>query len=407
MASTLNTKQVANVLNETFASNLSQIATEINTQLTPNFDGTASTDGGTTKTVIKEDLSNIATIGKIVSEMTDSELKDSMNTFIIGIAKTYFDNRPLGKRTLGLQRSVQEFAGVVQRVKMNLMSVEDTDVYNLKKNTEYKKGLTWLGNDFSNRVYTKESSYRILYQIPLLMYKRSFNDINGIMGLVGMIEGTAERTADNKEYLLELALLSALAVNSTSKEVKLITLYNELTGIDLSANREKALTDKDFMTFASETIAELTSYIQNPNKKYGDGSVDTFVPFEDIRVTMLSKFAKNFQFGVIANTFNSEALQLPTYNEVPCWMGTGASMLPKLADVGKIISDKFDGTEDSIEIDNVVGLIYDYDAVAYVMEDDTVTTDWNGDGAFMTYYHNKLGKRIVDPRNTAIVVTMN
>lgn len=360
--------------------------------------------------LVNEDLSNIADFGKAVNALSQNDILDNMSQFVKGISATYYDMRMGEKRTLGLRRTREQFAGIIQRVKMELLKAESTDIYNLKKYSTtqkvYDRGLKYEGHDFDVRAFVKNVSYRVVHQISYKTYISSINDKNSIMSLVAMIEATAQKTLDTEEYALELAMVSAMIAGAKANEVALLTMYK--TDVDTSYTKtpEQALEDPIFKRWAGEVIAEIQSYALDPNKTYNDGSITTYVPASELKTILLTKFAKKYAFNVESDTFNMGKVSLKVDHLVNAWNGTDGKLYPKLAEVGKI-DVTLEGEDEPTVIENVIGVTFDEDACVYAEIDETVTSDWNGDGAFTTIYDNHLGDRIIDPRNTAIVFTLN
>lgn len=360
--------------------------------------------------LISEDLSNIADFGKAVNDLSQNDILDNMSQFVKGISATYYDMRMGDKRTLGLRRTREQFAGIIQRVKMELLKAESTDIYNLKKYSTtqkvYDRGLKWDGNNFDVRAFVKNVSYRVVHQISYKTYISSINDKNSIMSLVAMIEATAQKTLDIEEYALELAMVSAMIGGAKNNEVKLLTMYKTDIDTTYTKTASEALEDPKFMRWAGEVIAEIQGYALDPNKTYNDGSLTTYVPASELKTIMLNKFAKKYGFNLESDTFNMGKVSLKIDNIVNAWNGTNGALYPTLANVGKV-DVTLDGDDEATVINNVVAVTFDEDACVYAEIDETVTSDWNGDGAFTTVYDNHLGDRIIDPRNTAIVFTLN
>ena len=377
--------------------NLSQIATILNNELVPNITGA---------TQVAETLDNLVDFGKSASTLSQNDLLDLKNKFVSAVARTEFDTRALKKNGLGFRRTKEDFAGCIQRVKMDLMKAEDTDIYNLQKNKTYNRGQKWDGYNMDNKIFTESTAFRIVHQIPLKDFISAINSKTSMTSFVALIESTVRNTMNIEEYAMEIAMLVAGIANNSKNEVKLVTMYNALKGGNLNA--DTAQDDYEFLQWSTGAIIEMIKYLTDPNKKYNDGTITTFVPESDIRVTMLSKFDTKLKTHLLAPTFNDNYLTLKVDNTINSWCGVGESLFPTFADVSKIncTIDK-GGVSTPVQIENCIGCIYDYDGYAWCEEDMTITSDWNGDGAFSTIYENHLGKKIVDPRNTTVFFTLN
>lgn len=377
--------------------NLSQIANLLNNELVPNITGAAQ---------VTETLDNLVDFGKSASTLSQNDLLDLKNKFVSCVARTEFETRALKKNGLGFRRTKEDFAGCIQRVKMDLMKAEDTDIYNLQKNKTYNRGQKWDGYNMDNKIFTESTAFRIVHQIPLKDFISAINSKTSMTSFVALIEATVRNTMNLEEYAMEIAMLVAGIANNAKNEVKLVTMYNALKGGNLNA--DTAQDNYEFLQWSTGAIIEMIKYLTDPNKKYNDGTITTFVPESDIRVTMLSKFDTKLKTHLLAPTFHDNYLTLKVDNTINSWCGVGESLFPTFADVSKIncTIDK-GGVSTPVQIENCVCCIYDFDGYAWCDEDMTITSDWNGDGAFSTIYENHLGKKIVDPRNTTVFFTLN
>lgn len=354
---------------------------------------------------IAEDLSNIADFGKVLSTLEQADVIDNMNAFVRGIAGTYFDNRSIKKRTLGLRRTKEQFAGIIQRVKMDLMQAESTDIYALQKGKKYDRGLLWKGNNFDVRVFVKNVSYRVVHQYSFKDFISSMNTATGVMSFVAMIEATAQRTLDVEEYNLELAMVKAMIAQSPNK-IHLITEYKNRVDASYDKDGDEALDDADFMRWAGEMISELYGYATTPNKTYNDGTITTYCPEEDLKSIFLNKFIKKYAFNLESDTFNMGKVSFKVDEIVNAWQGTDGKVYPSLAEVGHI-DVILDGDDEETTVEACVGCIFDSDGCVFCDIDRYLSNDVNGDGAFNTVYDSHLGERIIDPRNTAIVLCLD
>lgn len=377
--------------------NLTQIATLLNNELVPNITGAEQ---------VTETLDNLVDFGKLASALSQNDLLDLKNKFVSAVARTEFDTRTLKKVGLGFRRTKEDFAGCIQRVKMDLMKAEDTDIYNLQKNKTYDKGLKWNGYDINNLIFIESTAFRIVHQIPLKDFISALNSKTSMTSFVALIESTVKNTMNIEEYAMEIAMLVAGISRNKKNEIKLLTMYNTETGGSLTA--ESALHDYEFLQWANGVIIEMRKYLTDPNKKYNDGTITTFVPEEDIRVVLLNKYATQMSTHLLASTYNEEYLKLKVDNTVNSWCGVGENLFPTFADVSKIdCTISLNGVSTPVQIENCIGCIYDNDGYAWCEEDMTTVSDWCGDGAFSTIYENHMGKKLVDPRNTTIFFTLN
>lgn len=141
-------------------------------------------------------------------------------------------------------------------------------------------------------------------------------------------------TIENKLKLAEEALVSTAVCTAMAADINggnvrnLLTEYNTLheddTGFE-ALTAAQALTDADFLKFASKEINQLISYMEDMSTAYNVNGYMTFTDRDNLVVEMLSDAAAAFDTYASADTFHNELIALPRYEKVNKWQFTGQS----------------------------------------------------------------------------------
>lgn len=374
----------------------SQISTILNQTLVPNVLGETTT--------IAEDLSNLADLGTAISALTADQLKDVTGSFVAGVAATKFDSRTFKKMVGGLYKDYTMWPGIIQKVKAGLMTVTDDITTNLQNNTSYDPNV-FHGFPIDVKVYTKDAGFELDWSIPHNMWKTAFQSPAELAKLVGFIENRAEQTINVQLFTLSLATLRALIAANGSKRIKLLTTYNATFGAQLTANQAEK--DADFLKWAAEVIENLRSAMTDISSKYNDGTVVTYSPLEDIKVTLLTKFANDIRFNLTSDIRRPEAVSFGEYDTVNFWQNSGNAMLPDITVNGQIKTNlDADGSAGDITIEKVVGVVYDQYAAGITAHEENVRSQYNGKGDFTNYFRSIPAQYFVDTRDSAVVLTL-
>ena len=128
---------------------------------------------------------------------------------------------------------------------------------------------------------------------------------------------------------MSTAVCTAMAADINGGNVRnLLTEYNTLheddTGFE-ALTAAQALTDADFLKFASKEINQLISYMEDMSTAYNVNGYMTFTDRDNLVVEMLADAAAAFDTYASADTFHNELIALPRYEKVNKWQFTGQS----------------------------------------------------------------------------------
>ena len=377
---------------------LTQIATLLNNTLVPNYLGEATT--------ISEDLSNVVELGTAIADLTGDEVQTFAKDFIVGVARNVFDTRSYRSETYGLMNDAREYGGVIQRVKSKLLSASDSPIWSLTSGQDYFDG-TYYGIETDVKIYSKDTAFQVKNSIPTEMYKQYFTSADGVREFVAMIESTVNNTITLElNTLAKTTLQQLIASSATSRSVNLLTIYN--TAVGLSGGDEltaaDALHNAPFLRWAAETIVRLRDMVQDYNEKYNDGTVATFTPSEDLRVTLLSEFARAIEFNMEADTFHNDLVSVGEYNKINFWQNASSAILPTLGVTAEVKTHV--GEADPVTVSNVVGIIHDRLSCGLTARLDKITAQYIANGDYTTYFHHIANSRFVDTRNTALILRL-
>lgn len=377
---------------------LTQIATLLNETLVPNYLGQEAT--------IAEDLSNVVELGTAIADLSGDECLNFAKDFVVGVARNYMDTRKYKSETYGLMNDAREYGGVIQRVKARLFDAEDSPIWSLQNGTDYMDG-TYRGADYDAKIYSKDTVFMIANSIPTEMYKQFFTSADGVRSFVAMIESTVDNSlATQLNTLARTTLQQLIATSASTRSISLLSMYNDLAGLSGgdALTADKALYNASFLRWSAEQIMRLRDLTQDMNEKYNDGTIQTFTPAEDLRVTLLSQFARAIEFNMEADTFHNDLVSVGEYNKINFWQNASDDILPNLG-VTAEVKTKI-GENDPVTVSNVVGLIYDRYSAGMTARLDKITADYIPKGDFTNYFHHVANSRFVDTRNTALVLRL-
>lgn len=378
---------------------LKQISTLLNNTIVPNLLGE--------KTTISADLSNVVDIGTALEDMSADDIQDYEKSLVVGVARNLFDSRAYRSETYGLMNDSREFGGIVQRVKARMYSATDSPIWTLQNGTDYFDG-TYYGPEIDGKVYTKDTIFQVKNSIPVEKFKQSFTSADGVMGLISTIEQQVDNTITVELNGLSKTVLQQMIATSVAngRVVRLLTVYNSLADLsgDDALTADTCLYNAPFLRWAAMTIVRLRDLTQDMNNKYNDGTIETFTPADDLRVTLLSEFARSIEFNMEADTFHNDLVSVGEYNVINFWQNSSDEILPSLGVTAQVKTNV--GEDDPVTVDNVCGVIFDRYSAGTCARLDKVTAQYIANGDYTTFFHHIGNSRFIDTRNTGIVLQL-
>lgn len=368
------------------------------TQLAAILNGTLSATGileQTTgeKAVAQEDLSNIVDLGKTVLDYTgESNVNyDSfMRNLIDQVGKVMFVDRKYTSQAPNILKDGWEYGSILQKVRCEVPDARDNATWDLF-NYPYDGGAAYpdpfeLSKPTATaKFFNSKATYEVPITLTDVQLREAFRSAEEFGRFIAMIENriAMKITLCNDGLIMAtIANLMAQKING-GKQVNLVELYNAIAATPTTA--VKALTDKEFLRFASKTIAQYKKYLAAASTLYNDGGYLTFTPADRLKFIANTEFSKSLDAYLYSDTYHNEFVNLPGYEEVAMWQGTGTANDDRLK-----INVKIDnGTDDGATVvqDGIVAVMFDEEAAAVCNQNYRVTSAYNGRGEYTNYFY--------------------
>ena len=358
--------------------------------------------------IIEEDLSNVVEVGDAI--FNANALDKYVDALVNHIGKCIFVTRPYRGVLANLQMDAWEFGSVLEKITMKMPKAEENETW------ELTDGATYDENQFyqpkvTAKFYNKMTTFEVPISITEKQVKQSFTNATQLNSFVSMIFNAVENSMTIKtEELSRRALNNIIGetmydfygsgsqtASSGTRAVNLLYLYNQITPTPITAS--DALYDENFLKFASYTMALYIDRLKSMSVLFNVGGEERFTPRDLLHVVMLTNFAKASDMYLQSDTFHKELVSLPNYESIPYFQGTGTDY--EFDNVSKIKIKTASGN--TIEINGVVGVMFDRDAVAINNFNKRTTSKWNAKAEFTNYW-NKEDARYFNDLNENCVV---
>lgn len=353
--------------------------------------------------IVTEDLTGIVDLGTEV--FNQSALDNYVKSLVNHIGKVIFVNRPYAGKVPSVLMDAWEFGSVLEKISADVPVAEENDTWNLEDGHSYDQDVF-----HQPAVTAKFFNSKVTFEVPVSITERqvkeSFSNAAQLNGFISMIYAAVEKSMTVKadalimhtinNMIAETVLADAQAFGateagarldlsraSTARCVNLLKLYNEKTGAETPLTAAKAITDPDFIRFASYVMGTYADRLQSISTVFNVGGKERFTPKDMLHVVLLSDFAKAAQTYLYSDTFNRGDVLLPQAETVPFWQGSGQNY--EFARTGKIDIKESGGK--AVEISGVLGVMFDRDALGVCNLDRRVTTNYNARAEFFNNYY--------------------
>lgn len=355
--------------------------------------------------IVKDDLTGIVDLG---TEVFNQNLVDNyVKSLVNHIGKVIFVNRPYAGKVPSVLMDAWEFGSVLEKISADVPEAEENDTWNLKDGQSYDQDV-FHKPVVSAKFFNSKVTFEVPVSITERQVKESFSNAAQLNGFISMIYAAVEKSMTIKadalimrtinNMIAETVLADAkvfgataegdmtgadLSSASTARCVNLLKLYNDKTGASTKLTAAQAITDPDFIRFASYVMGTYADRLQSISTLFNVGGKERFTPKDMLHVVLLSDFAKAAQTYLYSDTFNRGDVLLPKSETVPFWQGSGKNY--EFASTGNINIKETGGK--AVEISGVLGVMFDRDALGVCNLDRRVTTNYNAKAEFFNNYY--------------------
>ena len=335
-------------------------------------------------TVVNEDLSNIVDVGKAVMDQQNG-VDNYVRKLVDHIGKVIFVNRAYAGGAPSVLMDSWEFGSVLEKVSADLPEASENDSWNLQDGQEYSQDVFYQPK-VEAKFYNSKVTFEVKMSFAEKQVKSAFSSAEQLNGFISMLV-----TAVENSLTVKLDALIMRAINNMTAEtingadanqvVNLLAGFNAGRTTPLTA--DAAITDPDFIRYASYQIGLYTQRMGKISTLFNAGAKARFTPKDKMHIVLLSDFSAAAGVYLDSDTQNKELVALPEHESVPYWQGSGEGYT--FDDVSSIDVKTASGA--TVKQSGIIGIIFDRDAVGVANLDRRVTTAYNARAEFYTNFY--------------------
>lgn len=360
-------------------------------------------------------LEGLISTGKTLFQMQEDApnnhiVDNYVNAIIDATAKYVFVNRVYKRRAPKVLMDNWEFGTLVRKIRISkLPKAQNNQAWELVDGQVYEENQFYKPHVIES-IFNDKTSFMVPISITEEQVKSAFTTMDEMTRFIGMIEtmiynklnldldATIMLTINNMISLTLKDDYGTSAYNSKSgvKAVNLLYLYNQKYGTTLT--KQKAIVDKDFLRFAVETIKNYTGKLTAMTSLFNIKKSDKFTEKDLQHLVILDTFINAIQTHLQSDTYHKELVEMPYYETVNFWQGVGNDF--DFEDTSTINITDSNGNKTNINY--VVGVLFDRDALGVSQFEDHVETKyikiarfWNNFYSREARYFNALDEQFV------------
>lgn len=347
--------------------------------------------------IVNEDLSNVVDIG---TKIFDANATDNyVRSLVDHIGKVVFVNRPYSGRAPKVLMDAWEFGSILEKVSMaKLPEATENESWELQDGSVYEQDMFYKPQ-VEAQFFNSLTSFEVPISITEKQVKEAFSNATQLNAFISMIYNAIDTTMTLKVDALVMRTINNFIAETihasfpdgtytgtSNKAVNLLKLYNDgpnAGGTPLT--KAQALTDMAFLKFASLTMSLYVGRMSLISTLFNIAGKERFTPRENLHIIMLDNFAKGADVYLQADTFHNEMTKFPEYETISYWQGTGTDYA--LTSVSKI--DVKSSAGHNVEIDGILAVMFDRNALGVTNMNDRVKTHVNGKAEFTNYWFKR------------------
>lgn len=346
----------------------------------------------TTKEVIgSEDLIATADNNKIVdvgeSVIGSNNMDNYVKTLVDHIGKVVFVDRPYEGGTPSVLMTDNEWGAITEKIRyVGLPEAEENDTWDLNDGQSYDPNVFTKPN-VSAKFFSKITTYDIPMSFATRQLKSAFSNIGQLNAFFSMVENAIAKSFTVKQDSLIMKTITNMIFKSRTdltgmRWVKLGTMYRAMSG--KATTGEALLYDPEFIRFASMVIKRMAKRLGKLSTLFNAGGTEKITTPNFLHMILHSDFTSAAESYLQSDTYHEEFTKLPKAETVSFWQGSGSSFAWSDTAAIKGIPT---GEQEAVTVSNILGCMFDRDALGVCNMNRRVTSNYNGKAEFTNNWY--------------------
>lgn len=319
-----------------------------------------------------------ATLIAMGTELDNLGRKDIwLNTLAKRIGYTIYSYRVYESRYSDLHRSQMDYGAYVQKLYAEMPDAVEDKSFDVGKMDGQSVDQWIIRNPkVKQKLFEKEAPFSFFVTIQTAFLREAFTSSSQMSGLISSIFGQAKNKITYvMEELGKLCVNNFILNSSRNQHFHLVSIYNNTQNGTLTSTT--ALLSPDFIRWATGFINMLGNNMAEMSTLYNSEKKLRFTPGKNRRFYILADFMTAAKTQVLYAAFNKDEVMANPDIQVSFWQAqTSLNATDSLKKKMQIAGSVYDSKGAVVEktLDNVLGILFDYDAMGMFRKDEEVLT---------------------------------
>lgn len=365
--------------------------------------------------IANEDLSNLVDIGDAINNLSGNRYENYVKSLIDHIGKVVFVNRPYSGSAPSVLMDSWEYGSIMEKINAAMPEATENESWNLEDGEVYEQDQFTQPN-----VAAKFFDSRTTFEIPMsfaeMQSRSAFSDATQLNAFMSMIETSIYNSKTVKtDAIIMRTINTAIAQTihaafgnnvysegSNVKAVNLLYLYNQAHSNEKISTLEAAMSNAEFIRFASYTMGMYVTRLRKISTLFNIGGQPRFTPADRLHFVMLDAFAKAGDVYNQSDTFHENFTSLPNAELVPYWQGSGTAYdMNSISSINATIKTASGNTD--VSVNGIIGVMFDRDCLGVCNRNSRVTTHYNARAEFFNNWYKEDSMQFFDGNENCVV----
>jgi hypothetical protein len=336
--------------------------------------------------LVKEDLSNIVDIGNTIQNA--QTLDKYVKSLIDHIGKVVFVNRAYAGSAPSVLMDGWEYGSILEKVNYDgLPEATENESWDLVDGQSYDPNV-FTQPKVSAKFFQKRTTFEIPMSFAERQVKSAFDSAAQLNGFFSMIHNGIEKSMTVKTDGLVMRTINNMTAETIKdahavRAVNLLALYKAKFPEDATVTAANCTYHDGFIRYAAFMMRLYSDRMSKLSTLFNIGGKQRFTSTDLQHIILLAEFESSASVYLQSDTFHKELVALPKCETVPYWQGSGTDYA--ITSTSKIHVTTASGTE--VQQDNILGVIFDRDALGVSNLDRRVTSQYNGKAEFFNNWY--------------------
>lgn len=332
------------------------------------------------KAIAVKDTSTLVSLGDLVLS-SDKNKEAFYNALVDRIGRTVIAIRKFKATNRSIKRDEMNWGIIYQKISYKLHSAVNNGTWETE--TQVNPFDVAIQTEAVQKLFSKVGTWSYEDSIPDRQLFTAFQNAAAMGAFIdGIFINMDNAMTIAEDALADLAASTCIAgtliKGKATQKRNLLSEYNAKYTQQLTV--ASALTNADFLKFASYEINQVVKHLKRPTTVYNAEDIPRQTTSEKMVVEILDQFASATASYLESGTYHKELVALPGYEEVSFWQASGEDFSFANCSTVNITNSELAtvGNETgTIEQSGIVAFIHDYDAAASCIYNVRTNTMYN------------------------------